>query len=259
VRSPSGELTKLYYDDAGLLYALQRGAARFYVATDQIGSPRLVLDSSGATVREIAYDAFGRVRSDSGGFDLPIGFAGGLADPATGLVRFGYRDYDTMTGRWTAKDPAFFGGSPYNLYSYAGSEPVGTRDPSGLSVSVCWAGVYGFGGPSPKAISHWWLETSTIKRGMGSTSGVLGVGWVDQAYKYERFSNPGEITCEEQEGIDEECVNRMTTGDLGTYGFIVNNCHDAVEDVLEKCGPKPSDPPTWQEPGYEFRGPLWIR
>ncbi len=261
VRAPSGELTKLYYDDAGLLYALQRGASRFYVATDQVGSPRLVLDSSGATVREIAYDAFGRVRSDSGGFDLPIGFAGGLADPATGLVRFGYRDYDTMTGRWTAKDPAFFAGSPYNLYSYAGSEPVGTRDPSGLSVSVCWAGVYGFGGPAPKAISHWWLETSTIKRGMGSTGGLGGlrVGWVDNSDKYQAYANPGEIQCEEQEGVDEECVNRMTTGDLGIYGFLINNCHDAVEDVLDDCRLKLSDPPKWQQPGYEFRGPLWIR
>ena len=67
-------------------------------------------------------------------FDLPIGFAGGLADPATGLVRFGWRDYDPVTGRWTAKDPTFFTGSPTNLYGYAGNDPVRLRDWNGLDL-----------------------------------------------------------------------------------------------------------------------------
>ena len=34
----------------------------------------------------------------------PFGFAGGLYDPDTGLVRFGARDYDAETGRWTSKE-----------------------------------------------------------------------------------------------------------------------------------------------------------
>ena len=136
MRGPSGTLTKLYYDDAGALYAMQRGADRFYVASDQLGSPRLVISKSGAVVREIAYDSFGKVLSDSDpSFELPIGFAGGLGDPATGLVRFGWRDYDPATGRWTAKDPIRFEGSPDNLYAYVGSDPVGKRDPSGLQMT----------------------------------------------------------------------------------------------------------------------------
>jgi RHS repeat-associated protein len=38
------------------------------------------------------------------GFTVPFGFAGGLQDKDTGLVRFGYRDYDPDVGRWTAKE-----------------------------------------------------------------------------------------------------------------------------------------------------------
>jgi RHS repeat-associated protein len=57
-------------------------------------------------------------------------FAGGLYDPDTGLVRFGARDYDAETGRWTAKDPVRFGGG-VNLYEYAASDPSNMRDPSG--------------------------------------------------------------------------------------------------------------------------------
>jgi RHS repeat-associated protein len=34
----------------------------------------------------------------------PFGFAGGLFDSASGLVRFGARDYDAETGRWVSKE-----------------------------------------------------------------------------------------------------------------------------------------------------------
>lgn len=61
----------------------------------------------------------------------PFGFAGGLYDRDTGLVRFGARDYDPETGRWTAKDPIRFQGS-INLYSYGFNDPVNLVDMSGL-------------------------------------------------------------------------------------------------------------------------------
>jgi RHS repeat-associated protein len=56
-------------------------------------------------------------------------------DPATGLVRFGARDYDAVPGRWTAKDPigTVAGG---NLYAYGEWDPVNSFDPrAGWSVS----------------------------------------------------------------------------------------------------------------------------
>jgi RHS repeat-associated protein len=61
----------------------------------------------------------------------PFGFAGGLYDPHTGLTRFGARDYDAFTGRWTAKDPIGFNGRSTNLYSYAQDDPVNYIDPDG--------------------------------------------------------------------------------------------------------------------------------
>jgi len=71
------------------------------------------------------------VSDTSPGFQ-PFGFAGGLYDPLTGLVRFGARDYDAETGRWTAKDPIRFDGGDGNLYAYVGNDPVNRVDPSGL-------------------------------------------------------------------------------------------------------------------------------
>ncbi len=62
----------------------------------------------------------------------PFGFAGGLFDRDTGLVRFGARDYDAETGRWTAKDPIRFAAGLTSLYSYVGGDPINRKDPRGL-------------------------------------------------------------------------------------------------------------------------------
>src|SRR5690606_7454590 len=82
------------------------------------------------------YDAFGRVLFDSMPGFQPFGFAGGLYDWDTGLVRFGARDYDAETGRWTSKDPIGFAGGETNLYVYVGNDPVNFVDPTGLSRTV---------------------------------------------------------------------------------------------------------------------------
>ena len=63
---------------------------------------------------------------------VPFGFAGGLHDRTTGLVRFGARDYDPSIGRWTARDPIDFGGGDTNLYGYVMNDPVNWVDPGGL-------------------------------------------------------------------------------------------------------------------------------
>jgi len=57
---------------------------------------------------------------------------GGLYDTDTQLTRFGYRDYDATTGKWTAKDPIGFSGGDSNLYGYVLGDPVNFVDPSGL-------------------------------------------------------------------------------------------------------------------------------
>jgi RHS repeat-associated protein len=144
---PDGALSSYFYDGDDRLYAIERDGERYYVASDQIGSPRLVIRASdGSVVRRVDYDAYGIERDASGTFELPIGWAGGLRDAATGLVRFGMRDYDPAAGRWTARDPSFFAGSPDNLYGYANNNPVTNRDPSGLVCGGFSAYAVGGGG-----------------------------------------------------------------------------------------------------------------
>ena len=84
-------------------------------------------------IKSIEYDSFGNILSDSNPtFAVPFGFAGGLHDRDTGLVKFGFRDYDPDIGRWTAKDPIFFAGGDTDLYGYVLNDPINFTDPFGL-------------------------------------------------------------------------------------------------------------------------------
>jgi len=110
------------------------GSDNYRIISDQLGSPRLVVKVSDGSVAEMMdHDEFGRVITDTNPGLLPFGFAGGMYDTDTGLVRFGVRDYDPETGRWTSKDPILFGGGDTNLYGYTFNDPVNLIDPSGLS------------------------------------------------------------------------------------------------------------------------------
>jgi len=110
------------------------GGVTYRIFSDHLGSPRLVVNSSTGQIAErIDYDEFGNVVNDTNPGFQPFGFAGGVYDPDTKLVRLGARDYDPSNGRWTAKDPIRFAGGDTNLYGYVLSDPVNSIDPSGLS------------------------------------------------------------------------------------------------------------------------------
>jgi RHS repeat-associated protein len=113
-----------------------QGSNVYRFVTDQLGSVRLVVNvngstASGSVVQRIDYDAWGNVTNTPTSFDQPFGFAGGLWDRDTGLVHFGAREYDPVTGRWLQKDPIRFRGGDTNLYAYVGGDPVNRIDPSG--------------------------------------------------------------------------------------------------------------------------------
>ncbi len=131
---------------------LVKGGLTYRLVTDHLGSPRLVIDTAtGAVAQRMDYDQFGGVLIDTNSGFQPFGFAGGLYDRDTGLVRFGARDYDPITGRWTAKDPIRFAGGDPNLYGYLLSDPVNLTDVLGLAPGDWW---------DPRTSIYYWAQAS---------------------------------------------------------------------------------------------------
>jgi len=128
-------------------YMIKDGTTYRFI-TDPRGSVRLVVNTdSGAIAQRINYSPFGKVVNDTNPGFQPFGFAGGLYDPDTGLVRFGARDYDAETGRWTATDPIGFDGRDANLYGYTFNDPINLYDRDGRIgvVTVAVAGAVAIG------------------------------------------------------------------------------------------------------------------
>ncbi len=96
---------------------------------------RLDYDEFGNVTAESTFDASGATMADED-FDIPFRFAGGIWDRETELVRFGARDYDPETGRWTSKEPLGFGAA-LNFYEYSWGDPVNGKDVTGLALDSC--------------------------------------------------------------------------------------------------------------------------
>lgn len=122
-----------------------------YVTPDQQGSPRATTSSSGAVVSRHDYAPFGEdlpanigLRTPGQGYSQSDAvrqkYAGMENDDSTGMSHTLWRQYDNLSGRWTAPDP--YGGSmtiaapqSFNRYSYVENDPVNKVDPLGLALA----------------------------------------------------------------------------------------------------------------------------
>ncbi|MGE4297123.1 MAG: RHS repeat domain-containing protein [Desulfovibrionaceae bacterium] len=134
-----------YAPTARLPHAALLDGEPLHLFYDQIGSLRAVASAAGKVIHEIAYDTFGCIVAETGAgtglgaggnsgatLPIPFGYAGGLHDRSTGLIRFGVRDYDPEVGRFMAKDPLGLKGGDPDVYGYCLDDPVNRIDPTGM-------------------------------------------------------------------------------------------------------------------------------
>jgi RHS repeat-associated protein len=231
------ELTAYFYDPAGRLFALERAGVRYSVATDHVGTPRLVIDAAGVTVKSLEHEAFGRRLSDSAPtFRLAVGFAGGLADDVTGLVRFGFRDYEPESGRWVSRDPILFEGGQFNLYAYVANDPVNQRDPSGLAATgVCLAKQY---------LDKYGDEAWSRSRGDRNVNERAG-NFTEELRNAEHYLYANQESQDSLGGLAEMYV--LTAGYSGVKA--ISNGAGAVSQFLggKNFSPFRGSPATWDE------------
>jgi len=125
-----------------------------YVHADQLNTPRLATNASGAVVWRWDSDAFGNGAAnqdpdnDTSLVNIRLRFPGQYLDEETGLHYNYFRDYDAVTGRYIQSDPIGLHGGP-NTYGYALSNPLTHVDRLGLYTSARW-----LSGPSLSGISR---------------------------------------------------------------------------------------------------------
>ncbi|MBK1642895.1 hypothetical protein CKO12_13660 [Chromatium okenii] len=172
----------VYANHANVPDYMVKGGVTYRIVTDHLGSPRLVVNTTnGSVIQRMNYDEFGNVLTDSNPGFQPFGFAGGLYDRDTKLVRFGARDYDAEIGRWTAKDPIGFNGGDTNLYGYIINDPVNAVDYNGqIAPLLAYAGVVLMGG-TVGAITNVIKEIGNINDPMRSAGLSTVVGTLDSS------------------------------------------------------------------------------
>jgi RHS repeat-associated protein len=137
-----------------------------YVHHDMKGSTvALTVPGSSGPAETYTYSDYGAPQSGSW---LAYQYAGYRYDSETGLYSMPARSYSPALGRFLQSDPAGFQGG-FNLYAYAGNDPVNLIDPTGLT---------------PDGGGRAWTVTAEASATVNNYfMGVLGIPTVDVAAK----------------------------------------------------------------------------
>lgn len=108
----------------------------YYVHTDHLATPRVVVDRSGNQRWNWMAEPFGTTAANNnpgglGVFVFNLRFPGQYADAESGLFYNYFRDYDASVGRYAQSDPIGIAGG-INTYAYVNGQPTRYADPLGL-------------------------------------------------------------------------------------------------------------------------------
>ncbi|KAG8307286.1 hypothetical protein J6590_024932 [Homalodisca vitripennis] len=146
------KLMTLVYDDRGHLIFAQVYRHKYYIATDQCGTPIMVFNQYGEGIREIMRSPYGHIVYDSNPYlYLPVDFCGGLLDQVTSLVHMsGGKVYDPLIGQWMSPmwndilnrvtNPRLL-----HLYRFNGNDPINVgHSPKHLADEEHWLSRLGY-------------------------------------------------------------------------------------------------------------------
>ena len=217
-------VSRFVYGTKGIIpdYMIRDGVT-YRIISDHLGSPRLVISTvTEQVVQQMDYDEFGNVTNDTNPGFQPFGFAGGLYDTDTKLVRFGARDYDAETGRWTAKDPIGFNGGDVNLYRYVLNNPINWIDSHGLFLPLIADDLIGTGLAGVGA-------AVLVAGGAPVIGGVLiacGIGW-------SVWSPISDLFVHKMEDSLRERAKQETEKSSDHTSYFNRDPYEVVEDVMQ--------------------------
>jgi len=113
------------------LATIQGDGTFHYLHNDRLGAPQAVTDASQSVMWSTTYQPFGQIANAPSLVAEDLRLPGQETDPETGLYHNGFRDYAPGIGRYVQSDPVGLAAGT-NRYAYAGGNPAGEIDPSGL-------------------------------------------------------------------------------------------------------------------------------
>jgi RHS repeat-associated protein len=214
-----------------LLIVCDKENNTYYLSYNHIETLKTITCQNNQIIKTLDYDSFGNILSDTNPtLHVPLGFAGGLYDKDTKLTKFGYRDYDSYTGRWTSKDPIDFNGGDTNLYNYVMGDPVNLVDPEGLEVEVDFWMPIGFGKSSFGHVSSS-INGITFSFGPNGMSVLPTSEYHNKNSFRDGFGIPLSLTIEQEKSF-QKCLG----SNQGNYDKFTNNCGDPIERCLNNIG-----------------------
>jgi RHS repeat-associated protein len=117
------------YGPGGMVISQITGSTTTYLHQDQLGSTRLLTNSSGSAAGTYQFDAYGNTTSHTG-TNTPMQYAGQYADTESSLYWMRARYYDPSTGQFLTRDPLL--SVTRSAYGYVAGDPLNGTDPSGL-------------------------------------------------------------------------------------------------------------------------------
>ena len=151
----TGDYALYFHHDAnggivGFTYVSGNTQTEYFYRKNLQGDIIGIVDSTGASVAEYRYDAWGQVLSATGTMASvnPIRYRGYYFDQETGMYYLQNRYYDPEVGRFINADDAGTLGSDstvlsYNLFAYCGNNPVSRHDESGKFFNAIFGGIVG--------------------------------------------------------------------------------------------------------------------
>jgi len=140
----SGSLTERYLFGAGvvtgavvdeILARTSSGGTTAWYLTDNLGSVRDIVGTSGNELDHIVYDSFGNIVTETNATNGDrFKFAGMEWDTAIGQYYDRARWYGAAGGRFLSQDPKGFAAGDADLYRYVLNAPTLATDPTGMEL-----------------------------------------------------------------------------------------------------------------------------